>query len=306
MNTQIHRLLDDAFAGVTMTTDAQDFKEEIRANLLARVAELVATGIGPDEADEQAMRELGDIHGLLAADTPSSGTDGMAREQHASDSLIELVRSHRVRPKPGFVLRAVLWSVLTLAALALATLSATGALPLPLGPTIALVGLAATGAGLLVGDSLTQETTTNHPMPEPRASGYALASWLALFGLGFAGLVALGALPRWCLVFAVLGVVAAIGGFVFLGVTQTNRHKAWVFAARRRFHESFRGRAGDGGTVRHLHRGHLAADGRRRRRARRDRRLVVGSAPLRRRPGGDAARARPDAFRLAVGARGRQ
>ena len=41
MNTDIHRLLDEAFAGVEMTPDAQDLKEEVRANLLERVAELL-------------------------------------------------------------------------------------------------------------------------------------------------------------------------------------------------------------------------------------------------------------------------
>lgn len=236
MHTQIHRLLDDAFAGVDMTTDAQDLKEEIRANLLVRVSELIATGSRPDEADEQAIKELGDIRELLAVEAESGDATESALKRPvpppAPASMIELVRSHRVRPKPGFVIRAVLWSTLALAALALATLSATHALPLPLGPTIALVGVAATGVGLLVDDALTQETTTNHPMPELRAGCYALSSGLALFGLGLAGLVALDVLPPWCLAFAVLGVVAAIGGFVILGVTQTNRHKAWTFASR--------------------------------------------------------------------------
>ena len=44
MNTDIHRLLDEAFQGVEMTPDAQDLKEEVRANLVARTAELEAAG----------------------------------------------------------------------------------------------------------------------------------------------------------------------------------------------------------------------------------------------------------------------
>ena len=39
MNTDIHRLLDEAFQGIDMTPDAQDLKEEVRANLVARVDE---------------------------------------------------------------------------------------------------------------------------------------------------------------------------------------------------------------------------------------------------------------------------
>ena len=38
MNSDIHRLLDEAFAGIEMTPDAQDLKEEVRANLVARTA----------------------------------------------------------------------------------------------------------------------------------------------------------------------------------------------------------------------------------------------------------------------------
>lgn len=241
MTTDIHRLLDERFAGITVTPATQDLKEEIRANLLARVEELTAAGVSPREADEQAMAELGDIRELLDPDATSVGAHGASpgmtplSQQRAAGglgTLAERMQANRVRPKPGYVARAVAWSTLLLAGLVLATLGATDVLSLPIGPVIALLGVAATGAGLLVGDSLSQETTTNHPMPEPRASGYALASWLALYGLGFAGLIALDALPLWCLVFAVVGVVAAIGGFVLLGVTQTNRHKSWTRAAR--------------------------------------------------------------------------
>lgn len=241
MTTDIHRLLDERFAGITTTPESQDLKEEIRANLIARIAELTAAGVSPHEADERAIAELGDVRDLIDPDA----TDGAAPEvspgmtpspQHrptgGGRSLAERMRAHRVRPKPGFVIRAVTWSVLLLAGLVLATLGATAVLSLPIGPVIALVGVAATGAGLLIGDSLSQETTTNHPMPELRASGYALAGWLALYGLGFGGLVALRTLPLWCLVFAIVGVIAAIGGFTVLGVTQTNRHKSWMRAER--------------------------------------------------------------------------
>ena len=49
---------------------------------------------------------------------------------------------------------------------------------------------AAVGAAVawIVGDSLVQETTTNHPMPSGRAAGYAVASFLTVYGLGFGGL----------------------------------------------------------------------------------------------------------------------
>jgi hypothetical protein len=221
----LHRLLDAAFAGVEMTPDAQDLKEEIRANLLARVAELEAAGQSPADAVRHAIDELGDVRILLdAPDAPA--TDSPMGWDRAT-------RRYRVRPKPRFVVGVVVAALVATIGLVLAALGANGALSMPIGVTIALLGICATGVAWIVGDSLSQETTTNHPMPASRAGGYFLASFLAVYGLGFGGLVAFGALPVWAVVFAVLGTVAAIILFSFLGATQTNRHKAWVRALHR-------------------------------------------------------------------------
>lgn len=218
MNTDIHRLLDEAFADVAMTPEAQDLKEEIRANLMSRVDELEAEGVPSGGAAERAMAELGDVRELLGGEAaPAVGSpvhDAFAR--------------HRVRPRTGFVVREVVWSIAATLGIVLATLAATGVLPLPGPLTVPLLGIAATGIGLLVGDALAQETTTNHPMPSARAGGYGLATLLLVFGLGIAGLVALGTLPTWAIVFAVLGVVAAVILYAFLGASQTNRQKPWV------------------------------------------------------------------------------
>lgn len=224
MSTDIHRLLDEAFSGVQMTADAQDLKEEIRANLVARVAELETSGRSPADAAQTAIAELGDVRELLG-DAPASG---VGPGSPAAETPSALFLRHRVRPRTGFVVRVVCWALAAVVGLTLATLGASGALPLPIGVIIGMLGFASTGLGLVVGDSLAQETTTNHPMPERRAGGYALATFLAAYGLGFAGIVALGAMPLWGVVFAALGVIAAIILFAFLGASQTNRKKAWV------------------------------------------------------------------------------
>jgi MFS family permease len=222
MNTDIHRLLDDAFRDIEMTPDAQDLKEEVRANLVARVEELEAAGVAPAEAAQRAIAELGDVHDLLdetdAAPSPSANP-------LSHDAAFQ---RNRVRPKPVFVLRTVGWSAMVVAGLGLATVVAIGLLPIVIGPTLFFLGVGATGVGLLVGDSLSQETTTNHPLPSNRAGSFALASFLGVYGLGFGGLVAAGLLPLWMIVFAALGVTASVVLFSFLGATQTNRKKAWV------------------------------------------------------------------------------
>ena len=222
MNTDIHRRLDEAFAGVDMTPEAQDLKEEVRANLVARVAELEASGIAPAGAAQTAISELGDVRELLGE--PAHATSASA----ASPWSQEAIARHRVRPQPAFVVRTVVYSVVLVAALGFAAVGAVGILSTALGVEIALLGLGSVAAGLLVGDSLSQETTTSHPMPIGRASAFALATFIGAYGLGFGSLVALGALEAWAIILAGLGVVAAIVLFSFLAATQTNRKKAWV------------------------------------------------------------------------------
>jgi hypothetical protein len=220
-NTDLHRLLDEAFRGVEMTPDAQDLKEEVRANLVARTSELEASGALPAEAARTAVAELGDVRELLDDGTDAASPRGLA-------GYAALQQKHRVRPRPAFVVRVVLWSAIAVVGISLGILSAVGVLPIIVWGQVALFGFASTALGLLVGDSLSQETTTNHPMPSGRAGAYALATFLAAYGIGFGALVAFGTMPVWGIVFAALGVITSIVLFAFLGATQTNRHKAWT------------------------------------------------------------------------------
>ena len=52
---EIHRLLDEAFAGVEMTAEVQDLKEEMRGNLGVRVSELERQGAPGDQAARRAI-----------------------------------------------------------------------------------------------------------------------------------------------------------------------------------------------------------------------------------------------------------
>ncbi|MBV1850036.1 permease prefix domain 1-containing protein [Catellatospora tritici] len=211
----IHRLLDEAFAGIELTPEARDLKEEMRANLVARVAELEQSGVSGDVSAQRAMAELGDVRSIVAdaAGTPSTPW-----------------LDQRVRPRPAFVVRTLLLSLLAAGALAVLTLSVlytvATAWEVP-----AVVVLAVTG-GLITADALRQETTTNYPLPTGRALAYGAAAALGLAG---AGTIA-AAEPEWAVGPLVAGgvllVVAAVA-FTWLGVTQTNRHKPWVVRMQR-------------------------------------------------------------------------
>lgn len=223
MNTDIHRLLDEAFAGIEMTPAAQDLKEEVRANLAARVDELVAAGVSPAEAAQSAIAELGDVRALLD-DDPSAGAS-------PAPGWEALTTRNRVRPKPGFVVRTVLLSLV--AATALVGILLVVLLVQPPAP-LAVAGLGAVVAialGIVTADALLQETTTNHPLPAGRAVGFGLATGGTLLALGLGGAFALALDQLWLVILAAVLLVGSIALFSYLGATQTNRHKAWTRGA---------------------------------------------------------------------------
>lgn len=226
--TTVHRLLDAAFAGVEPSPEVQDLKEEIRANLEARAAELQAGGATPDDAARRAFDELGDVRALVADAQADVAAETGGTPRTPLQEAFAAAQQHRVRPKPRFVLGVVLASLVLVALVALCVLAALDVVGLPGIAVAALLLTAASAAGFVVGSSLSQETTTNHPVPSRRAGGYYLATGLATFGLLLAGFTLLGAFEDW--VYVVAGASAVVGGVLFtmLGVTQTNRKKAWV------------------------------------------------------------------------------
>jgi hypothetical protein len=210
---EIHRLLDEAFAGIDMTAEAQDLKEEMRGNLTVRVSELEESGLPADRAAHRAIAELGDIRSIVDdLESPASRVAPWDR--------------NRVRPRAGYVVRTVVASVVGIGGLAVVAVPFVGvevALPWQL----AVVGAVALIAGFIVADALRQETTTNYPVPRARALGYGAATTLALAGGGFAALRLRDASLPW-LIGGGVAVLVAIIGFTYLGATQTNRHKPWV------------------------------------------------------------------------------
>ena len=208
-DTDVHRLLDEAFSGIEMTPERQDLKEEVRANLIARAAELEAGGLAARAAARQAIAELGDVRTIV------DGTDSSG-----------LALPPRVRPRPNFVLRTVLLSAIGVTGLAVLGLSATaGGVPLGAEAVAACVVALATGA--VTADALRQETTSNHPMPTDRAIGYGAGVFLVLAGLACGWLYLRGGGIGW-VVGGIVPVLAGAGLLSYLGATQTNRHKQWV------------------------------------------------------------------------------
>lgn len=229
-SSDIHRLLDEAFAGVTMTPELQDLKEELRGNLAARSAELQASGKDAASAARAAVAELGDIPQLIAS---VGGTDRAPLSPGAAAA--EAMRLHRVRPKPLFVILTTLFSLVVVASAVAVVLVAphdpgdgfSGAFALP-----AVFGLA---IAALVDGALRQETTQHFRMPNARAIGYGLASGALGAGVATAVLYLWHLASVGLLATAIVLVIASIIAFIALGVTQTNRRKPWVLEHGRQY-----------------------------------------------------------------------
>ena len=228
--SDIHRLLDEAFAGATMTPELQDLKEELRGNLAARSAELQAKGADAATAARTAVAELGDIPGLIA-----SVGGGAVAPLSPGVAAAEAARLHRVRPKPGFVIRATLFSILIALAGAGLVVIAGHDLGSGFSGAYALVAVFGLLIASLVDDSLRQETAQHFRMPNSRAIGYGLAAG------AMGGGIATGVLYLWhldsigLLATAIVLVLASVIAFIALGVTQTNRTKPWALAQNRQY-----------------------------------------------------------------------
>jgi len=219
-NLTIHRLLDDAFAGAPSTRAMQDLKEELRANLVARVEELENAGVAPAEAARRAFAEVGDFQSFL---------DEAVEDLTGADSPADEWRRHQVKWRAGFVVRASILPILAATGLALAFLTGAGVIP---GAAAAAAGMMTAFAvllGFVCADSLQQETATSYPMPRARAIGYGVGLAILLAGAGALALCWVGPWPLWTwLVGGGVLVVAGIGLLAGLGATQTNRHKPWA------------------------------------------------------------------------------
>jgi hypothetical protein len=226
--------LDDAFGTLPDTDELRDLRDEVRASLAARIEELQSGGAGPTAAVATAFAELGDIRSL-AAEVSGTTATGPARgtavdpEWSAGRTAAELVRGHRVRPRPAFVVRTVLLSATAAGGLTLTILDVLDIIAWPIAVSvIAVVLLLAAPIGVIIGDALHQETTTNFPLPAGRAAGYGTSAFLGLAGLALAALYAADHEQVWLIAVGAPLVVISIAWFSYLGATQTNRKKPWL------------------------------------------------------------------------------
>lgn len=235
----IHRLLDEAFAGVAVTPELQDLKEELRASLAARAQELQDAGVDPARAAATAMREIGDIDDLVAAVSDGDripASDHGTMGPHAHPDLAraaDIMRQQRVRPSAAFVVRTVLLALVLAGAVVLLTFGGVGVLDAPWGTGAAIAVVFAIATGVIVTDALRQETTAHFALPPGRAAAWGLSGGALGLGLGLAAVAIVHPGALGILIASIVLGLAGILGLVWCGVTQTNRTKPWVLAMGR-------------------------------------------------------------------------
>ena len=238
------------------------------------------------------IAELGDIRALV-----DGGADEPAATLHVESASAAALRN-RVRPKPAFVVRTVLLSIVSAAALVLLVLGLADVLSIGTGVLVGLAAVFGLTLGVVTADALRQETSSSHPLPTGRAIAFGASTGVLLAGLAFTAVVIVRLDLAWIILSALL-VVAAIGVLSWLGATQTNRHKPWLVEQQRamRTGNRFEEDPAVGRAIRHLHRRHLDRRVRRRRRPRLHGRLALGARRAHRRLRRDAHHARAHAVR---------
>ena len=225
----------ELFARYEPTPELDDFREEVLANLHARVAQLTDDGVAPADAARRAQSELGDI-------------DEIAREmsrERIVDVYNHMYLHQRVRPSTrvvaGFVALAI---VIALSALAIVVTlldlsSAYGIARLGVLGWLGITGFSvAVGGTALLG--VAHATTTHHPMAIRRALALGAGVTVAVLGALGAALLIVVTSPdgdRAAAPWIACGIILfllGLGGAIVAGVTGTNRLKPWALREQQR------------------------------------------------------------------------
>jgi len=211
--SDIQRYLEEVFAGVVMSADFQDLKEELRAKLLVRVDELRDQGMAADASVQVAISDLGGLDGLIGA--------GQAATPGVPAGHAQATGGNKIGPKPGFVLGMVVMSVIFLASVLLfaVALGSQGSAA----PAVLAGFAAAVLAGVITALSMRQETSRNHPVTVRRAVSYGTSSMAAVAGIAFISMAATAGPGM--LVAGVFLVSGAAVGFIQPGIRRTDRKK---------------------------------------------------------------------------------
>jgi hypothetical protein len=223
--------VNSLFAGYEETQALAEFKEELLANLNAKIESLEKNGMDAGAAFSKASAELGDVSAL--ADELS-----LKKRKEVFEEVYMDIRRYMTAPRvAGYVIFGVLafFGLLTgcMAYFSSRQLISTElSLTALFGAMMPFLTAAVTGFTFL---GVTQETAAVYPLKKKRAAWYAAAAGLITFGITAAPITffAIRSTGGQVEVTGSLGVLLAfmlpgIGLLAFLVLTEKNRLKPWA------------------------------------------------------------------------------
>ncbi|MCL1901961.1 MAG: permease prefix domain 1-containing protein [Firmicutes bacterium] len=227
---------DSLFKGYEETAALADFKEELLANLNAKIENLVKKGMDAQTAFEKACAELGDVSAL--ADELSL----KKRKEVFEEVYMDIRNFMNAKRVTGYVIFGIL-AVFGIISALIVFLSAQGIYAvIGFSAGFELTGAFATMLPFLTAAvagftwlGMTQETSSAYPVNKKRALLYAAGAGLIVFGLLLMPVVYLGAKTGEsgfellsAITLLVPFVLPGIGLLVFLGLTEKDRLKPWA------------------------------------------------------------------------------
>jgi hypothetical protein len=218
MKGKIKKYVDDLFVDIYDTKQLRELKEEVTANLIEKVNDLVANGINKDEAFKNAVSSLGDM-GELVENLKKASNEKL---QTAMPKVVPLSKKHII----AYVVAAaiLLFGIMTSGIVYLQKMNLKAAIG-TISPFLMISVI------LFLYFGLTQESTHTYGMKPRRALLYCIATVVMLLGIFSAGYMYTTGKE----LFRVLGsfmpfAIPSAAIYIYLGLTEKNRTKmneAW-------------------------------------------------------------------------------
>lgn len=225
---ELKQFIHKAFEKYEDSPELIDFKEELLTNLQDRLESLEATGLKRLDALKEIEIEFEDINKI--ADEMS-----LAKKKEVFENQYMSFRHFVTKPRAAIF---TILGVLTAFGLITTGLSflTTNKIESFIGVLMVFLSVPLSG---LVYMGLTQETATRHPMRPLRASIYAVATFVLLFGALLVPMLVFGEARSLEGALAVLIPFAlpSIGVIGFLMITEQEHRKTWVLQEAEKHHE---------------------------------------------------------------------
>ena len=218
MKDRIKKYVDSLFLDIYETKQLQELKEEISANLLERINDLVDSGSSVDEAFKKAVSNLGDMNELVENLKDASND----KFQGNMPKEVPLDKKHIIAYMVAAAI--LLFGAMTAGIVYLQSKDLLNTLG-------TLMPFLMVSVQLFLYFGLTQETAQDYGMRPKRALLYCIATGILMFGLFSSGFVyfsetELFAVLASCMPFVIPSAVI----FIYLGLTEKSRSKmdnAW-------------------------------------------------------------------------------